>query len=167
VALRRLSDEEKQEREDRKQLEAAQAAQAADQARREKLKQQFLASPPGRAREAFERGDQVFQYELDLRQTQAMVIPMVGAYSVPKSTTDPTDILNAVANEGWEIVNSGFVFVQTGSESRDKFMASGQQIAVRGTVVGYYLFKRCESNRRDTLNPWDAPAQELVATNGS
>lgn len=26
-------------------------------------------------------------------------------------------------------------------------MASGQNVAIKGEVVGYYLFKRCEANR--------------------
>lgn len=43
--------------------------------------------------------------------------------------------------------NGSFVFVEQGQESRDKFMASGQNVAIKGEVVGYYLFKRCEANR--------------------
>ena len=35
----------------------------------------------------------------------------------------------------------------TGQQSRDKFMSSGQNVAVAGTVIGYYLFRRCEANR--------------------
>ena len=31
---------------------------------------------------------------------------------------------------------------EEGSQSRDKFMSSGQNIAVKGTTVGYYLFRR-------------------------
>jgi len=51
-------------------------------------------------------------------------------------------ILNSVCREGWDLVNGSFVFHELGSESRDKFMASGQNVAVRGTIVGYYLFER-------------------------
>ncbi len=69
-----------------------------------------------------------------------------------------------MCNEGWELVNGSFVFLETGSQSRDKFMRSGQQIAVSGTVWGYYVFKRCDANKRDTTNPWDVPeALEAVA----
>jgi hypothetical protein len=53
-----------------------------------------------------------------------------------------------VCHEGWELVNGSFVFLELGSESRDKFLASGQQVAVKGTVEGYYLVKRCETNKR-------------------
>jgi hypothetical protein len=53
-----------------------------------------------------------------------------------------------VCNEGWELVNASFVFHELGSESRDKFLATGQNIAVKGTVIGYYVLRRCEDNRR-------------------
>lgn len=33
---------------------------------------------------------------------------------------------------------------------------SGQHIAVSGTVLGYYLFKRLESNKSETVDPWEA-----------
>jgi hypothetical protein len=64
------------------------------------------------------------------------------------ASTDPAAILNSVCNEGWELVNGSFVFHELDSESRDKFLASGQNIAVKGTVIGYYVFRRCEGNKR-------------------
>jgi hypothetical protein len=42
---------------------------------------------------------------------------------------------------GWDS-NGSFVFLETGSERREKFLASGQQVAVKGSVIGYYLFRR-------------------------
>ena len=45
----------------------------------EKLRSDFFASPAGQARLAFERGDAVLQYSLDVHQTQAIVVPMIGA----------------------------------------------------------------------------------------
>jgi hypothetical protein len=46
------------------------------------------------------------------------------------------------------LVNGDFVFVMQGQQSRDKFMSSGQNVAVAGTVMGYYPFKRNEANRQ-------------------
>ena len=115
-------------------------------------------SPAGRARKAFQNDDQVFQYELDVRKTQAIVVPMLNAYSSTSTTADPTAILNSVCHEGWELLNGSFVFLEKGSESRDKFLASGQQVAVRGTIIGYYLFKRCEANKREVVDPWEVEA---------
>jgi hypothetical protein len=45
-----------------------------------------------------------------------------------------------------------------GQQSRDKFLSSGQNVAIRGTTVGYYLFRRCEENRRSTQMPWEIAA---------
>ena len=37
--------------------------------------------------------------------------------------------------------------MMTGQQSRDKFMKSGHDVAVAGTVFGYYVFKRCDANQ--------------------
>jgi hypothetical protein len=135
---------------------ARKAEQEAEAARRavEREKAAFFASPAGQARLAFERGDRVFQYAIDVMQQQAIIVAMVGS-NTKKSTTDPVDVLNSVCHEGWEIINGSFVFIQEGQQSRDKFMASGQNIATKGSTVGYYLFKRAEQNRQDAGNPWE------------
>jgi hypothetical protein len=149
--LKRQTDEEKQakrvEKERRHKEEVEQAARAAQEARLEREREEFLASPAGQARIAFERGDRVFQFEIDVKDTKAVVIPMMTAMTTSK-TADPVEILNSVCHEGWELVNGSFVFHELGSESRDKFLASGQNVAVKGTVIGYYLFNRSEANRR-------------------
>jgi hypothetical protein len=79
-------------------------------------------------------------------QTQTFVIPMSRAGTTTQSA-DPTVVLNAICAEGWELINGSFVFLETGSESRDKFMRSGQQVAVSGTILGYYLFRRNAEKR--------------------
>jgi hypothetical protein len=154
--LKRQSEEEReakrQEKEGRKSAEAQTKAERLELERIERERQAFLASPAGQARTAFERGDQLFQFEIDVKNTQAVVIPMVTA-TTNTSSTDPVEILNSVCHEGWELVNGSFVFHELGSESRDKFMASGQNIAVKGTVIGYYLFRRSEANRRQAAQP--------------
>jgi hypothetical protein len=124
-----------------KQQAAAQKEAARNQAAAEREARSFYASPIGRARAAFERGDQVFQYSIDVMSQQAIIVVMVGS-ATTKSVSDPSDVLNAVCREGWELVNGSFVFVEEGQQSRDKFMASGQNVAIKGTTVGYYLFKR-------------------------
>jgi hypothetical protein len=136
-----------------KEAERAAKAQHQEAQRLDKMRQEFARSPAGQARTAYERGDNVFQYSLDVRHTQAIVIPMFGATNT-HTTTDPSVILNSVCAEGWELVNGSFVFLELGQESRDKFLASGQNIAVRGTIIGYYLFKRCEANHVDSTDPW-------------
>jgi hypothetical protein len=83
----------------------------------------------------------------DVMSQQAVIVSMVGS-TTSKKTTDPSQILNAVCNEGWELINGSFVFVEQGQQSRDKFMSSGQNVAIKGTTVGYYLFRRCPENRK-------------------
>ena len=124
--------------------EEEKAAAAAEKAERQRLEQiakerdAFFESPAGQARLAFERDDHVFQYSWDVARQQAVIVAMVGS-TTTKRTSDPTEILNSVCHEGWELLNGSFVFVQHGSQSRDKFMSSGQNVAVSGTTVGYYL----------------------------
>ena len=132
-------------------LESQRRKEAADQERAAEAQRQaeraFAASPAGRARQAFEAGDTLFQFEIDLKNTKAVVIPMMTA-TTQSSSTDPGAILNSVCREGWDLVNGSFVFHELGSESRDKFLASGQNIAVKGTVIGYYVFRRTPDNRQ-------------------
>jgi hypothetical protein len=111
---------------------------------------------------AFEEGDHVFQYAINVMNQEAIIVAMVGS-KTKKRTSDPVDVLNSVCHEGWEIVNGSFVFVEEGQQSRDKFLASGQNVATKGSIVGYYLFKRCEDNRRQVGNPWEEKEIQEVA----
>lgn len=136
MVLKRATPEEKEA----KRLKKEQQRTADEQAR---LDREFWAGPAGQARTAFQNGDHVFQVVIDVMRTQTYVIPMSRA-GATMGTSDPTAILNGICNEGWELVTGSFVFLELGSESRDKFMRSGQQVAVSGTVLGYYLFRRKE-----------------------
>ena len=115
------------------------AQQAERQARRER--EAFMRTPVGQARTAFERGDHLYQYAHDVESQGAVIVSMVGS-TINRSSSDPSEILNGVAREGWELVTGSFVFREQGQQSRDKFMSSGQNVAIKGTTVGYYLFRR-------------------------
>lgn len=95
----------------------------------------------GLARRAFAQGDRVFQCTLSVMAQDAVVEAMVGT-RVTQHAGDPNEVLNAICAEGWELVNGSFVFVPEGERSRDRFLASGQQVAVKGRTLGYYLFRR-------------------------
>ena len=142
-AVKEQAEAEKQAQKARAEAEK-QAQKAADKER--KQHEAFLKTPVGLARGAFEQGDHLFQVDFDVKSTKASVVAMTGAFSTSKSN-DVSDVLNEICREGWEIQSASMVFHETGSESRDKFLASGQQIAVKGDVIGYYVFKRCEANR--------------------
>lgn len=126
---------------------AAAAAKAAKQTEREAAA--FAASPVGQARTAFEQGDRLFQVDFEVMNQTAEIVAMIGSYNTKKAN-NPTAVLNAIASEGWELITGSFVFVVQGEQSRDKFLSSGQNVAVKGATVGYYLFRRAEENRVST-----------------
>jgi hypothetical protein len=161
MALRK-SPEEKAALEAAKQLKDQRSAELKRRQGIEREEQAFFKSPAGRARVAFEEGDHVFQYAINVMNQEAIIVAMVGSRT-KKRTSDPVDVLNSVCHEGWEIVNGSFVFVEEGQQSRDKFMSSGQNVATKGSVVGYYLFKRCEDNGRQVGNPWEEQEIQEVA----
>lgn len=98
-------------------------------------RQAFFQSPAGRARLAFERGQHLFQYELEIDQVEPTVIPGPLGTS-PRTTEDAVDILNSVAVEGWKLVDGKFFYVES-----------------RG-LVGCYLFKRSKKRRQQMNDPW-------------
>jgi hypothetical protein len=102
----------------------------------ELARQDFYRTPAGRARVAFERGQSLFQYELDVGHMRAIVIPGL-RHRPPVETTDPVDVLNSVVVEGWKLVDSEFHYVE-----------------VRGGMVGCYIFKRSSKRRRPMNEPW-------------
>jgi hypothetical protein len=156
--LTRKTAEQKEADRQRKDAARAEAARAKEAQERERLRRAFLATPVGQARTAFGEGDDVFQASFDVMSQEAIIVAMVGS-ATKKKANDPTAILNAICREGWELVNGSFVFVEEGQQSRDKFMSSGQNVATKGSTVGYYLFKRCEANRREPETAaWEANA---------
>jgi hypothetical protein len=99
-------------------------------------RQAFFRSPAGRARLGFERGQRLFQYELELDRLEPTVVP--GPIGSPaRLTEDPVDILNSVVWEGWKLVDGKFFYVE-----------------VRGGVLGCYLFKRSKKLRQPMNDPW-------------
>jgi hypothetical protein len=61
-----------------------------------------------------------------------------------------------------QIRGPGARFVEQGQQSRDKFLASGQNVATKGTTVGYYLFRRCEQNQREPITAWEGSTEVSV-----
>ena len=154
--LTRKTAEQKEADRRRKDAARAEAARAKEAQERERMRLAFLATPVGQARTALEAGNDVFQASFDVMSQEAIIVAMVGS-TTKKKANDPTAILNAICREGWELVNGSFVFVEEGQQSRDKFMSSGQNVATKGRTFGYYLFRRCETNRREPEPaPWEA-----------
>jgi hypothetical protein len=117
-----------------------------------KAREAFNNSPQGLARAAYEQGDLVFQCSVDLinqrHHDNWLLNSGGGAVSTSeRATGDANFVANAVCREGWEVVNGSYVFMETGHASRDKFMSSGQRVAVSGKVVAFFLFRRCPAHR--------------------
>jgi repressor of nif and glnA expression len=110
---------------------------------KEKVKEEerFRESPAGKARVSYQRGDNLFQVSFDIEKVQANVAVMVSAFTT-RSANDVSEVLNSIVAEGWDFSTLSTAFVSEGEESRDKFLASGQQVAIRGRLVGTYVFTR-------------------------
>lgn len=101
----------------------------------EAQREAFFQTPAGRARLAFERGQHLFQYELELDRIEPTLIP--GHIGAPARTTeDPVDILNSVVVEGWKLIDGKFFYAEA-----------------RG-VFGLYLFRRSKKRRQRMNDPW-------------
>lgn len=80
--------------------------------------------PVARARTAYERGDVVLVISLPAAQ-------------------DPNEVLNAISQEGWELVNANFVY--------EVFSSVGLTSAITGETTGYFHFNRApQAGRSDT-----------------
>jgi hypothetical protein len=92
-------------------------------------------------------GDTVFQVVLPLSKTVANVLPMIDAFTLTNDKNH-SKLISAIEREGWKLDNASYVYRITRIESRDKFLASGQQEAVGGQIVAIYIFRatQCEHN---------------------
>jgi hypothetical protein len=129
------------QREAEKAADRERKAQQRAEADRLRQEQAFRRSPAGQARTSHERGDQLFQVSFDLENIAAMVVPMNNAFTT-RTASDVSDVLNSIVAEGWDLHGFSTTFVNEGEVSRDKFLASGQHVAVRGRIVGTYVFAR-------------------------
>lgn len=139
------SEEERTRRKDEAQIRKAADRERRDQERateeRSRQHAKFVASPQGMARTCYQRGDALFQVSLDLENIQNHVIAMESAYTT-RHAIDVSDVLNAIHSEGWQFHSFSTTFVNEGEISRDRFLASGQQVAVQGRVYATYVFTR-------------------------
>jgi hypothetical protein len=129
--------------EERARQDAERQAQATQQAE-ERAREAFNASPPGQARLARQAGQRYFQLVLAIEDVDRTWLAKASHEMTTRvqSTSDVVGAtLTAVESEGWELINAGYTFRETAQASRDKFLASGQQIATIGQTLGIYLFR--------------------------
>ena len=130
MGLFKITPEEKAEKERKKSEEENRKKEAA-----------FAKAPAGQARAAKKAGMKIFQIDIPLSKTKASTVAMVGAFANSTKIEDYSDTIQAIEDEGWHLEHVGYIYRITGSESRDKFLASGQQEAVNGEIVGIYIFR--------------------------
>jgi hypothetical protein len=103
--------------------------------------EEFAKTPAGQARAARNAGSRLFQLSLPLGTTSAFAIPLMFELHSSSTKTEHASILDSVEAEGWRLEHAAYVYEITGSVSRDKLFASGQEEAVRGAILGVYIFR--------------------------
>ncbi|KFG04029.1 hypothetical protein [Streptomyces scabiei] len=113
------------------------------------------------ARLAFERGDGWFETEIDQRSSGSLnpygntgmdlgSPAVVGRIKADRPEAPPSprgDLLSRIEDVGWKLHTAQYLYVQLGEESRDKWLSSGQRVAIKGKIVGMYLFERVKLPR--------------------
>jgi DUF4097 and DUF4098 domain-containing protein YvlB len=145
MGLFKKTPEEIAEREAKKREEAERQEVERQEAEKRRLAEEFAKTPAGMARATRASGARTFQISLPLSQTIGHTVAMTGAYTTTKNTQHAS-IIDSVEAEGWRLEYAGYVYRVTGSVSRDKFLASGQQEAVHGEIVGVYIFRTTETS---------------------
>ncbi len=128
-------------RQARRAAEKAETEQRKSVEHQSKEEKRFRESPAGQARLSYQRGDNLFQVSFDIEKVKANIAVMMSAFTT-RSANDVSEVLNSIVAEGWDFATLSTAFVSEGEESRDKFLASGQQVAIRGRLVGTYVFTR-------------------------
>lgn len=100
----------------------------------------FADSPVGRARASFRRGDPLFQISLGIQEMESYVVAGATPHMETFTNDDLLGQLNEIVREGWELRVMSTAFVTEGQETRHRLLAAGQQVAVRGILVGTYVF---------------------------
>jgi hypothetical protein len=124
--------------------QTAREVRAAKKAEVERLQEaeRFAESPAGVAREAYRRGDAIFQFAIDLSKYQSKGILQRTAR---EAISDPNIELNAVAREGWRLVAADVVYIPGASTNLDA-VGLGPASTARGTTIGNYVMVRADQH---------------------
>jgi hypothetical protein len=106
----------------------------------QKRREEWLKTPLGLATTAKESGNGFFELELEIGSSNRSVSFGTADFGKHKKS-DFTGLLSQIEDIGWNLQHVGYYFMTTGETSRDKFLASGQNVAVKGKTMGVYLFR--------------------------
>lgn len=113
----------------------------------------------GRARAAYDRGDQVFQYDSVLSKQRGYVNGLGGG--VHMTDYDLSEEVNEIIAEGWELTNTTVTFRPEKERSRDRFLASGQQTSISGARMATYVFTRNSAMKTSKPSEENTVAEEV------
>lgn len=133
------TDEEKAAEQAEAQRRAAQEAQRHAELVRRQQADEYAASPVGQAEAAAANGAAFFQAQIEVSRIDGNA--SFGAATGSIQHNARPDVLGQIEALGWRLDNVGYVFVETGTTSSARVMMSGEATAVRGVVLGIYLFR--------------------------
>lgn len=151
----------------------AQGARQAEELRARLLAQAeeaFWESPRGQARAAKLAGQRWFQIDLPIEETgrpwDSWLLWVWDVETSARRAGEQGLTLTEIEDEGWELVNAGWVAQEAGAVTRDKFLWSGRSIKITGLIFGVYLFKATEADALQD-EPWVRAVDELDARAGT
>ncbi len=133
------SEDEKAAEQAEQQRRAAEEAQRRAEAALQQQAAEYAASPIGQAEAAAAAGAVFFQTQLEVSRLDGNA--SFGAANASMRHNARPDLLGQIEAFGWRLENVGYVFVETGTTSTARVMMSGEATAVRGVVLGIYLFR--------------------------
>lgn len=120
-----------------------QEAKAANEERIRKLEEKRAANTPvGRAKTAYANGDTFYQVEMEVSTLAGSHSAFGSSENSVQHAGSTAEILGQIEAIGWSLEHIGYVFVETGSTSTNRVLASGQGVVTKGHVAGIYLFIR-------------------------
>lgn len=139
MGLFKSEEEKAAEQAERARVEAARASAQAEAAKQaaEKRRQ---SGPVGQAEVAKQAGLRFYEVQLDVGTTQGSATFGEATGSETRSSTH-LGTLGEIEALGWQLEHVGYVYQVTGEETTDKFVTTGQRVAVSGKTVGIYLFR--------------------------
>lgn len=108
-------------------------------AEEERKRAAFAASPAGQAMAAKAAGRRYFQMVRDVSSSTASATWEGNV--IRESHDDQSGLIESIEDQGWTLHHVGYVFQETGSDSKSKAIGSGDRTAVSGKIVGVYLFR--------------------------
>lgn len=110
----------------------------------ERAEEAYRSGPLGLAEAAYQNGDQFFQVEMEVSSLAGSHSSFGSSENSMIQATSSAVTLGQIEAIGWHLEHAGYVFVETGSTSTNRVLATGQGVVTKGHVAGIYLFRRTE-----------------------